>query len=285
MTVETVDLSGIPAKMNRAMTLIAEMNRFYADHALHRSSAAPLTCTADFDRGGYVISQLREELPNELSAIFGDALHNMRTALDYLARQLVIANGSLPEDHRGQRTAFPISLKAGPVRIAPKVSDRAQALVRSVQPFEQEDPQSSLLWRLNELDIIDKHRLIAVFNASTGGKVAFGLPGDDSPITDETRQYPLAFHGEDTFIPVDPADLHHGGVLRGSLATSLVLGREGRDWQQSPYLITRRIWEHLSNDVFPLFDDCFEEADLKAMSRGNETHWVETGQLPAWWRH
>jgi hypothetical protein len=42
--------------------------------------------------------------PMRLSVLLGDFLHNLRSALDHLAWQLVLVNGSTP----GKRTGFPI---------------------------------------------------------------------------------------------------------------------------------------------------------------------------------
>src|SRR4051794_37203940 len=45
--------------------------------------------------------EIRRQTPDAFSLIVGDAVHNLRSALDHLARQLVIANGGVPVDGPG----------------------------------------------------------------------------------------------------------------------------------------------------------------------------------------
>lgn len=54
------------------------------------------------ERTYYVVSA--EDVPPDVCAIAGDAIHNLRCALDYLVWQLVEAAGNIPTIH----TSFPI---------------------------------------------------------------------------------------------------------------------------------------------------------------------------------
>ena len=101
----------------------------------------------------------------------GDAIHNLRTALDHLVWQLVEAGGGTPND----RTAFPIvaaDAKAaqrygsavGQGEIA-KISPGAFKLLESIQPYNGGD---KTLVEIHELDIWDKHRLILAVYAVLG---------------------------------------------------------------------------------------------------------------------
>ncbi len=99
---------------------------------------------------------------------FGDAIHNLRSTLDYLAQALVIKAGGTPDKH----TAFPIydtpeaykSMSRGKI-----VGLRQQCL----EVFDRIEPYKNgwgnQLWQLHQLDIIDKHRLLlAVCSMNTG---------------------------------------------------------------------------------------------------------------------
>lgn len=109
------------------------------------------------------------QTPATWSLVLGDALHNLRSALDLLAWQAVIAGGGTP----GRSTAFPVfrdndnhrgdkgvttALRGAPPGVV--------AFVRGLQPFNRcrsapvvlGDP----LWQLHRLDIEDKHHLLVI---------------------------------------------------------------------------------------------------------------------------
>lgn len=110
-------------------------------------------------------------LPPEIPLIIGDAIHNMRSCLDHLAWQLVLANGNTPDRY----TYFPIldpakdpapAVQAG---LGKGMSDDAIALIRQLQPRASGRNE---LWQLHQVDIVDKHRLvIAAILADAGWEV------------------------------------------------------------------------------------------------------------------
>jgi hypothetical protein len=101
-----------------------------------------------------------------LSAVIGDAIHNLRVALDHLAWQLVIASGGQPNDS----TAFPI-LEIAPApnryghtrpQIPPGVSKEMRKVLDEVQPYKLAKPANHDLMVLHRLDINDKHRQLLI---------------------------------------------------------------------------------------------------------------------------
>jgi hypothetical protein len=111
--------------------------------------------------GGLVV----EPKPDpDLSLVLGDYVHNLRSALDHLVWQLVIANGEIP----GKSNQFPIAaccdewkraIKSGWLR---GVEPEAVALIESLQPHRGKGPTDKhLLVVLNTLDISDKHHVLA----------------------------------------------------------------------------------------------------------------------------
>jgi hypothetical protein len=94
-------------------------------------------------------------------AVVGDAIHNLRSSLDYLAYQLVIANRQKPT----QTTAFPIfdDSKGYKANIRGKIKGmgkEAKEAIRKIKPYKGGGDDSDTLWRLHKLDIRDKHHLL-----------------------------------------------------------------------------------------------------------------------------
>lgn len=122
----------------------------------------------------YFVSKA-EETPFELSLIAGDILQNLRTALDYLACCLVRANGGKPTIH----TMFPISDSAPTTpeqktSFQRKVKGMRQEAIDEIHAIKPYKGGNNVLWRLNRLNNIDKHRLLfscgAAFRAWNAGQ-------------------------------------------------------------------------------------------------------------------
>ena len=100
-------------------------------------------------------------VPASIRTIAGDAIQNLRTALDYLACGLVLANNH----PLTKETGFPI-LK-GDFRSDIRKStfdgkvegmrDEAINVIKSLNPYKGGD---DVLWTINALNNIDKHRLL-----------------------------------------------------------------------------------------------------------------------------
>jgi hypothetical protein len=98
-------------------------------------------------------------LPFDAIATAGDIVHNLRSALDHLAYQLVIV-GSGKEPSR--RVEFPIAkdfatYAAEKVRKVEGMRPLAIQAIDNVKPYKGGNEP---LWRIHELDNIDKHRTL-----------------------------------------------------------------------------------------------------------------------------
>jgi hypothetical protein len=98
--------------------------------------------------------------PDEFALVAGEAIHQLRSSLDHLAWQLVEANGGLPDD----KTGFPIcktppKKKAGFERKVMGICPGAISVINALQPYQSGD---DALWKLQELNNIDKHRFLYV---------------------------------------------------------------------------------------------------------------------------
>ena len=174
----TADLSGVEAKIAWARWHLAELTKSIGDTL----DAHPYRFDGrlDAETGHYVVSV--HDLPvmdPTWSLRVGDIVHNLRSALDHLAWQLVILDGGQPN----RTTQFPIRkspLKNGsrtPTQLQPTVN-KPEILdaLEAVQPYLDQEGKpanyaNNLLWCLHRLDITDKHRLLLVVRA------ALKLPG------------------------------------------------------------------------------------------------------------
>jgi len=103
--------------------------------------------------------------PLRFAVIAGEIIHHLRSSLDHLLYDLIIANANLPTT----KTEFPIFVTHNDyvARQAPKVqgvAPAAKALIESLQPFQKGHPAAlnHPLWIVHQLDITDKHRLLVV---------------------------------------------------------------------------------------------------------------------------
>src|SRR5579862_4046917 len=102
-----------------------------------------------------------DPLPPSACLILGDAIHNLRSALDYLACSLVRANRTEPTP----KTEFPIL--DGPLtttkreaRFAGKVEGMRKDVIQAIRDIHPYKGGNDTLWRLHRLDVIDKHNML-----------------------------------------------------------------------------------------------------------------------------
>ena len=108
--------------------------------------------------------RMKQQAPLEWSAIAGDAVHNLRTALDHLACALVTAGGASPT----RSTQFPFT--NGPVGIGKAIrqslagaSRDSRRFVKRLRPY---GGGSAVLAQINSLDNTDKHQSVLVVGAA-----------------------------------------------------------------------------------------------------------------------
>jgi hypothetical protein len=108
-------------------------------------------------------------VPPAITLITGDAIHNLRTALDYLVREIAFA----VSDRESEHIKFPIGksweklvASLSSIRKArPDIADHIASVVKAYKGG------NDALWTLHSLDIRDKHRLLIahVQTAGIGG--------------------------------------------------------------------------------------------------------------------
>jgi hypothetical protein len=114
-----------------------------------------------------------------LALIIGDCVHNLRSALDYIAWRLAGRNFA------DRSTLFPIyKTQIGfDTMVKRRHLDNlfhpsALDAIRDVQPYKRPQREPNQLWFLQELDARDKHKLLTMTQAqSFGGSI--GAPGSE----------------------------------------------------------------------------------------------------------
>jgi hypothetical protein len=186
------DLSGVRKKLNQAKAHLEALNA-EVDRAEHGHLYA-LAVEPDAERGYYLVKLAARGTADQWALILGDTLHNLRSTLDHLVWQLVVANGHQP----GSLNEFPIAIHESwfndhidPYLVG--VHDDAITAIRGLQPFRVSDEgQRKLdpLWLLSKLENIDKHRLVHVFALIPEGT---SLHFDERfPITDPVEFFDLS---------------------------------------------------------------------------------------------
>lgn len=140
-------------KVSRARKHVAEIESEVAKYLSRDPSAIVVTIDDQSKKHGLLFGQ-SEAIPFDIALIFGDAIHNLRGALDLLANDLVALNGVEPK-----KVYFPFA-DSGPGlddQIKDKMrgaSESAKDIVRSLKPYKG---GNILLRALHDLDITDKH--------------------------------------------------------------------------------------------------------------------------------
>ncbi len=168
------NLDGIRAKIARARQLqallVKEAQPWIA------SLANTIAVKPDRSTGKHlVLIPQPPQAPAEWSVIFGEMLHDLRSALDHLAWQLVLLNKQRPT----YSTQFPILSKPNDEMFDAQlrgVSEDNIAAIRSLQPYAAETRRPTHLEVLATLSNMDKHRTphagIAMLKPFQGGSFA-----------------------------------------------------------------------------------------------------------------
>jgi hypothetical protein len=116
----------------------------------------------------------RLKLPPEIGLIAADAVHNLRVSLDRLVGRLAESNGApdlagVSFPFAGDAQTFQSRQCRGKIS---KLSTDAQRSICALKPYLG---GNNLLWSLNELDIIDKHRdVVAIGSTNAGIRATIG---------------------------------------------------------------------------------------------------------------
>jgi hypothetical protein len=127
------------------------------------------------------------EVPSIIRLIAGDAFQNLRSALDYLVWELVLANKGVPDEYN----AFPVcrtpeGFKEAKKRRLRDVDPEATAIVDQLQPhhFGQGNEGASSVFVLDQMANINKHRSILMARTRAFPLDEMTIPSaDGGPLT------------------------------------------------------------------------------------------------------
>jgi len=187
-------LGGVLAKLRRAGRHLAELDlevtRYVENHpyvpVIESYPDPDFPAESDWVAFSVAARHVRP-LPEAVYLSAGDAVHNIRAALDYLAWQLVLVSGQTP----GKRTEFPIFLDKPkdrdrdgiPILMNPHPTGLAARLLDAqwLQPYHAREPKRHPLFVLYDLDRIDKHRHLNIITSAAGkGRTILRLPDGGS---------------------------------------------------------------------------------------------------------
>ena len=168
-------------KIKRARHHIAELEAVFAKYLIETppQSSAQLVVSPE---GGWSINLefSNVALPDDAGTIFGDAIHNMRTALDLAACECVRSN-----DKSDKGVYFPFCEKSDGLdkAIKDRHITRAQPdvvkYIRSLKPYQS---GNAALRELHDLDVQDKHHGMMPQPTSFASPVIQMLDDNDKPL-------------------------------------------------------------------------------------------------------
>lgn len=193
------DFAGAVAKVARAQVHIKAISDEAERYFKKRPYQVLQTPHPDTGQPGYA---LYERLPfpdRRFALLIGDAVHNLRAALDHIVTACAVAYGKPPN-----RTQFPIErdekrFEAAIERQAADAGPLARDLLRTVRAWPVENP---LLCALHELDIIDKHRLILAVACTMDIEIQVGAMNGLPVVTERAATDPP--RSTSRFIPARP---------------------------------------------------------------------------------
>jgi hypothetical protein len=193
-------------------------------------------------------------VPHDLSAIVGDAIHNLRVSLDHLAWQLVVSTGKTPVAGPGG-TSFPIykTARLTHPQINPGVSMEVRDLLDEVQPYQRMYPANHELAVLHGLDISDKHHKLLV---TVVGALGAGWWGEAELI--EFNRGPYA--DGDEVCRFTYSDSRSKREFRPGIMFTVCLNDPAAGaWKESlnVAMLVRRSLRYVESEVLPRFERFF----------------------------
>jgi len=186
-------LESVRNKHNRARSLFDEYNREVV--AYYKTEPGEFYIHPDSTETHHMWAyRTREPIPPQFALIAGDFLQCLRSCLDYLVWELVLAAGNEPNKNH----MFPITMKEKTFQDDLKrgrlagVDPAAIELIDKLQPYHlsEADRERSTLAAINELTNVNKHQRILLTLFAT--QMFPELPGNVPGLTAEFRMGPTA---------------------------------------------------------------------------------------------
>lgn len=152
----------VRVKIERAKKNLDNLERELIAYGPKHFHAA--TSHRDAQTGDVVVHAVQRwrKFPFDALAAAGDVIQNLRSALDYLAQQLVWAgSGSEPS----RQVQFPIAKDADAYESAKasRVEGMCPKAIKFIDSLKPYKGGNDALWRIHELNNIDKHRTLFTY--------------------------------------------------------------------------------------------------------------------------
>lgn len=210
-------------------------------HALLGSDFTRLIIEDDFGPGQKRVKAVRiKEFPPSVPLIIGDAVHNLRTAFDYIVVEITGLDWiALPVG----KTRDDVSHHPHYEPIKKNMPKLAMFIVDEIQPYQR---GQFLLWELSELDRMDKHRLIL---PTSNQAHRLGVEIEDQSGKRTTKWFTIGdgFSTTQTFL--GPIKIHN----EGSSALSVRFG-PGTPFNDQPVLETLDRFSELALQAIERFE-------------------------------
>jgi hypothetical protein len=162
-TAKPLDLRGAFLKIKWAKKHIADLGKERVAFLGSNPYYGIPQFNAETNRTRFILESV-PDIPPEIRLLLGDVVHNLRTALDHLACELVRSTGIAEP-----KVYFPIceteqiyKAESGGKTIG--MPEGAKEIIDRLCPY---GGGNHLLWGLHRLDIIDKHRLLSTTTLKT----------------------------------------------------------------------------------------------------------------------
>lgn len=210
-------LAGSWAKLTRAQRHVEDLRRAIVAACDGEGPPRVLATRRRFDPENNLVLWIAERVPDvsdDWGLMVGDAIHNMRCALDHLWWQLAIDHlGGKPTDAEASEIQFPILTFSAPEsfrrhRFLKHVSPEAAARAEQCQRYDAPEEEVLLLTILATLSNRDKHREIhptLFVNTSSRIPISDMSALVDCEMTSEVRNGMRQFEGKIVHPPAIPA--------------------------------------------------------------------------------
>lgn len=244
----------VTAKFERALTHGLELVAALREYQFSLKVTGP-EVVSNRKENAYVVTAHIPPPPLVLSLLLGDLLNNLRSSLDYLARQLVIDAGNSPIDRGRGKTQFPILLQ--PLDLQAQgllgVDPRALLVIDCLQPYRVDSSKEHPLAILALLNNIDKHRLLNILALSGSGNVVFvPVNVEDVAHTEGQHHYHLELlSGVPQIIKVEPHEMFAEARVNavGIWVHGVVLGEPGTSLSQGLERTVVKLLDYVGDEV------------------------------------
>ncbi len=208
------------------------------------------TLGIEHDQGINILKLEAKPLPDEIPLLIGDAVHNLRTALDHVAWEIVTKAGGVPT----RWLSFPIletpekvvAALNGEIKVAG--ADIVDSILNTIQPYKG---GNNALWSLHQIDLVDKHRILVPTVSVTS---LFDVRAEDeNHNTFRARSMTIGGDGVLRAFATD-AKLH---IQSYGQATFAVLFQQGQAFEGKPVIPTLRQLVQLVSGIIQTIEHAY----------------------------